>query len=343
MVTLRSLLRKTYHCTVVGFFYIKGGKNYNMKPFKTIDEQFELLQLRGLKFSDEKKAKQFLLNNNYYNVINCYAKFFMCDDDKFISGTNFDEITQVHYFDKEIKSIFFKYIIEIEKHFKSILAYRFSEKYKDQKYAYLVASNYNNNDILQVTNTISQMSNIINKYKCKKNNSISHYIRKHNDVPFWILTNYMNFGQLLYFYKYLDDSLKNKVAMDFSYFLADNLNLDKIQLTPTNLISYLENVLELRNIVAHNNRLLGFTCKGHVHYLEKLHCQYHITHNSQKQDIYNVFIVMQCLLSKNQYTLLHNSLLKRIKYLNKKLSTIDTNIILNSLGFPENWYNTNQI
>lgn len=96
-----------------------------MKPFKTIDEQFELLKLRGLQFSDENKAKHFLLNNNYYNVINCYAKFFMKEDDRFISDTNFDEITQVHYFDKEIKSLFFKYIMEIEKHFKSILAYRF--------------------------------------------------------------------------------------------------------------------------------------------------------------------------------------------------------------------------
>ncbi|MFR4948157.1 Abi family protein [Thomasclavelia spiroformis] len=164
-----------------------------MKPFKTIEEQFELLRSRGLSFTDENKAKIFLLNNNYYNVINCYAKFFMTDDDNFIEGTNFDEITQVHYFDKEIKSIFFKSIIDAEKHFKSILAYRFSEKFKDQKYAYLIASNYNDNDILEVTATISSLSKIINKHKTKKDNSINHYINKHNDVPFWILTNYMNF------------------------------------------------------------------------------------------------------------------------------------------------------
>lgn len=102
----------------------------SLKPFKTIEEQFELLRSRGLSFTDKNKAKIFLLNNNYYNVINCSVKFFMTDDDNFIEETNFDEITQVHYFDKEIKSIFFKSIIDAEKHFKFILAYRFFENLK---------------------------------------------------------------------------------------------------------------------------------------------------------------------------------------------------------------------
>ena len=71
------------------------------KPFKTIDEQLELLQNRGVQFTDVKKAKLYLLNNNYYNVDNCYGKFFIDHDDEYIKGTNFDEITNVHFFDKE--------------------------------------------------------------------------------------------------------------------------------------------------------------------------------------------------------------------------------------------------
>lgn len=43
---------------------------------------------------------------------------------------------------------------------------------------------------------------------------------------------------------------------------------------------------------------------------------------------------------KNQYALLHNTLLKKTKNLNNKLKTIDTNIILSCLGFPNNWYLT---
>ncbi|MCD7893985.1 MAG: Abi family protein [Erysipelotrichaceae bacterium] len=312
-----------------------------MKPFKTIDEQLDLLKSRGLIFTNEDKAKQYLLNNNYYNVINCYAKFFMVDDDRFIPGTNFDEIIQVHYYDKEIKSIFFKSILEIEKHLKSILSYRFSEKYKDKKYAYLNVQNYNSDNILDVIKTISYLSSIINNYKYKRNNSINHYINRHDDVPFWILTNYMNFGQPLYFYNYLDDSLKNEIAKDFSSFLTSNLEIESIFLTSEHLVSFLEVIHDLRNIVAHNNKLLGYHCRGrHVRYLYELHNKYAITRDSRRDDVYNVFIVMQAYLSKNQYATLHNTLLNNTNHLCTKLHTIDVNVILQSLGFPNNWYET---
>lgn len=193
------------------------------KPFKTIDEQLELLQSRGVQFTDVNKANLYLLNNNYYNVINCYGKFFIDHDDEYIEGTNFDEITQVHYFDKELKSELFKVIIEAEKHLKSIIAYRFSEEYKSNDYAYLVATNYNSDDML---------------------------------------------------------SIQNRIAKDLSVFLAENLELKKCLLQPKQLISYLNNIVELRNIVAHNNRVLGFNCRQNTIYNNELHSKYGIDKNS---------------------------------------------------------------
>ncbi|MGX7197072.1 hypothetical protein [Enterococcus olivae] len=46
---------------------------------------------------------------------------------------------------------------------------------------------------------------------------------------------------------------------------------------------------------------------------------------------------MQVFLEKSQYALLHNTILKRAKHLDKKLNSIDINIIMQPLGFPENW------
>lgn len=135
-------------------------------------------------------------------------------------------------------------------------------------------------------------------------------------------------------------SLKNKIAQDFSAFLVDNLEVTSIQLTSANLISYIENTIDLRNIVAHNNKLLDFKCKGHVRYLSELHERYSISNTSNKQDVYNIFITMQALLSKNQYALLHNTLLERINYLRVRLNTIDISLIVNSLGFPSDWYHS---
>lgn len=38
------------------------------KEFKTIDEQLEILRSRGLSITDDEKAKEFLLHNNYYRI-----------------------------------------------------------------------------------------------------------------------------------------------------------------------------------------------------------------------------------------------------------------------------------
>ncbi|MEG0275731.1 MAG: Abi family protein [Coprobacillus sp.] len=309
-----------------------------MKPFKTIEEQFELLKSRGIIFTDEEKAKRYLLNNNYYNIINCYAKFFMNDKDIFMENTTFDEITQLHFFDKELKSVLFKYIIEAEKHLKSIIAYRFSETYRNIDYAYLIATSYNSDDILQVTSLISSISSIINwQAKDKNDNPIKHYINHHSIVPFWIVSNYMNFGQMIKFYKHLKTPLQNKIAKDFSVFLNENLNTTKVKLTPSQLISFLDNTVEVRNIVAHNNRVLGFKCRNNTIYLNSLHSQYIANPNNQRQDVFNVFLIMQCLLSKNQFIQLHNTIHKRIKNLNSHINETSFNNVLNSLGFTLTW------
>lgn len=47
-----------------------------MKPFKTLDEQVDLLEKRGLTISNRQKTKHYLLQHSYYNVINVYSRFF---------------------------------------------------------------------------------------------------------------------------------------------------------------------------------------------------------------------------------------------------------------------------
>lgn len=47
------------------------------KEFKTIDEQIQILKSRNLTIPDEQRAKDYLLSNNYYNIINGYSKPFL--------------------------------------------------------------------------------------------------------------------------------------------------------------------------------------------------------------------------------------------------------------------------
>lgn len=307
------------------------------KPFKSIEEQIVLLKSRGLEFNDEEKAKKYLLCNNYYNVINYYSKFFMISNDQYIKGTTFDEISHIYYFDKEIKTIFFKSILDIEKYFKSLISYFFSESHKED-YAYLNACNFRNDDILKVTQTIASLSKIIVRKQNEKNpNSVKHYINHHHNVPLWVLSNYMTFGQIITFYTHMKDSEKNKIAKIYSQFLSENLGVANIKLSSKHIVSFLKNICEVRNIVAHGNKFLGFKCKENTLYLNELHPCYSVINTAPKQDVFNVYIIMRVFLSKNQFNIMSNSLRKRTIQLSKKINSIDYNIITQSLGFPRDW------
>ena len=52
------------------------------KTFKTINEQIELLKSRNLNIKNNEKAKEILLNNNYYYLINGYKELFLNKNSK---------------------------------------------------------------------------------------------------------------------------------------------------------------------------------------------------------------------------------------------------------------------
>lgn len=304
-----------------------------MKPFKTLDEQIEILKNRKLKFKDEKKSKEYLLYNNYYNIINCYSKYFLNSQEKYIEDTYFENIIDVHHFDKNIKAIFFKYLIEIEKTFKSVFAYRYSEYFKDKRYSYLDINNYDTDKILQVSKNISQLSNIISNKVHVDDNSIAHYVHNHNNVPMWVLVNNLTFGQTSKLYSYMPMKLKNKIAKDLSLCLKKNTEEEMAILEPDQLESYILNLVELRNIIAHNNKVIDYRFIKHNRYNMYLHDTIGIDKTSPRNDVYNTFITMKCFLKKEEYTQLNNSIRKRLEKLEKRINPMAYDKIVKDLGF----------
>lgn len=316
-----------------------------MKKFESLNTQLLILHSRGLKFNDYKKSKQYLLTNNYYNIINGYSKYFMdLKTSRYLPNATFDEITHLHYFDKELKTAFFTAITEAEKHLKSILAYRFSEAYPNKPYAYLDTSNYDKTKILQLGWLISNLSKIVNNNKRgKKENSIKHYVRAHKDVPIWVLIDYLDFGQTNSMLNNLPTRIQNKISKNLCSFISEKTTI-KTQFTPEIMLSFTDNIREVRNVCAHNNRLLDFKCKADVKYYTDIHKIYNIKPTDNRKDVYNVFIILQCFLSNVQYNKLHNTVRKRMITLDNKLNSIHINDILSSLGFPNDWHkNTNKL
>lgn len=308
-----------------------------MKEFKNIDEQIEILKNRGLVFKDLNLAKRYLLTNNYYNIINGYGKYFQNNTDIFIKGTTFDEVRSLYFCDKQLKQAFFNSILNVEHHLKSIFAYRFAERFKNKRYAYLDINSYDSNKILSVGRLISDLSRIISFYKDKSNNPIHHYVKKYNDVPIWIMVEFLDFGKLCAMIRNSKRGIQNKICKDLMTFIHENIGDLNEHFTPEIMISFIENIHELRNICAYNNRLLDFRCKADSKYFNALHSKYNIEDNSSRRYAYSVFVSMQCLLGPTEFEILNNTIRKRLNLLKKHLNSIDIQEILNLLKFPNEW------
>ena len=81
------------------------------KPFKTIEEQGELLEARGVATDDD--TPEVLLREGYYSVVNGYKAPFIdkeksesAKDDRYLPGTSFADIYALFMFDRELRMLF---------------------------------------------------------------------------------------------------------------------------------------------------------------------------------------------------------------------------------------------
>lgn len=312
------------------------------KPFKNLDEQLSILKTRNLKFDDENIAKSYLLNLNYYNLINMYGKFFLnSNQSAFVQNANFNEIIAVYHFEREIRNDLLKYILVIESRIKSVISHKFSALYSN-KYDYLNISNFNQSDVIALTLIMSSITKTIKRKRESKNNSVIHYEKKHGEIPLWVIVNYLEFGIVEAFYKHMKKSDQNQIAKHFSDEYNESYR-STILITPEILLSYITNIRELRNVLAHNNKLIRFKCKSNCLYVKEIHDEFLIKNNDPKQDFYNTFIISKALLPRNEFAVLHNSLLKKTIKLNEELSSISVDKVLVEYGFPTNWISTKEI
>jgi abortive infection bacteriophage resistance protein len=169
-----------------------------------------------------------------------------------------------------------------------------------------------------------------------KNSAAAHYMKKHGSVPLWVIVNIFDFGTIENFYKHMIDSERNEVARFYSEMYYENYT-EKVYIDPETLSSFLANIRELRNVLAHDNKLIRFACRKSCVYFPPIHQYNKIDANSPRQDVFNIFLVMKVFLSAKDYSVLYNTLLKRSITLKNKLKTIPVSDIYKAYGFPENW------
>lgn len=230
------------------------------KPFKTYKEQIELLRSKNIQINDERNAERLLSTFSYYTLINGYKTAFLenSDSEQFIHGVTLENLVRLHVINSDINTIIFKYIIHVEKMFKTKLSYIIGRDYGITTNRILNRSD--TNDYLNpyhyrgghVTNTLASIQDAL--YQCRPNTSTYHYLTTKNHVPPWILVNDISFGKSIRWYTILQPNAKKELCDQFLPF-SDLNEMDKKEFF-RNGIEFLKNY---RNCIAHGNKVLSNT------------------------------------------------------------------------------------
>ncbi len=305
--------------------------NMDHKIFKTIDEQLDILEARGLVIDDEQQAREILFKENYF-FISGYRHMFTIPGNKnqFLEGTKFKELYAVFTFDRQIRNTFFKNILIVENNIKSIISYQQSKKYGFKEKDYLNPSNFIEDKLSQ-----RHVNDILNKVRRqirvngRKHSATMHYIDNYGYIPMWILVKVLSFGTMSEFYSIL----KKEDQQD----IADAYNLDA-----ETLGIYLSILANFRNVCAHEDILYDHRTQRMIPD-SKYHSILNIEKDEDiyvygKNDLFSLVIMLKQLLRDDEFNDLIGELKYEVTVLDSIVDTVSLESILNKVGFPTNWY-----
>ena len=310
-------------------FYISRGM-YMAKPFLSFDDQIKYLEGKSLIINDHDYAKSMLQRIGYFGLISGYkTPFKNPTTQKYFDGVTFDSIVAFYKFDENLRELFLKYLLQIERHIRSLLSNYFTEKYGEAQEHYLNKSNYENTEknreaIKRLVDNLEKLA--INNYDYPY---INHQRRKYGNVPLWVLVNCLTFGSLSKFYFLSTQDLRAKVSKNF-----DGVNEKQLH-------QYLTVITKFRNVCAHNERLYSYHTKDAIPNTA-LHGKLGIPkkgteYKHGKCDLFALVIAFRYLLPNDDFKKFKKSLMKIIKHY-LKTSTFLTESELNKMmGFPDNW------
>ncbi len=234
------------------------------KPFKTIQEQIEILEDRGLRVGPD--AARILEREGYYPVVNGYKDPFLQTlpdggrKDEFESGVTFSDLYTLFCFDRALRMAMFSFFARAEATFKTVCSYEFAKRHPDEGDAYLNLDSYADDARTQAraAELIEDFGKIIGYQEDgnlrTKRQYIIHYVLNHDCVPIWVLANYLSLGQIFKFYCFQKESVRNDIAKSFSR-IYEETHRSRLTISHRRLRLAFDHIKDFRNICAHDERL----------------------------------------------------------------------------------------
>lgn len=302
------------------------------KIFSTFQKQVEWLQEeKHLIISDKTYAEDILKRIGYFPLMGGYKHLFRLPlTKKYKEGTTFEEIVALYEFDSELRELFFKYLLQIERHLRSLMSYYFCEKYGESQSAYLDTNNFNNTrrTYKTVTRLISTLQRAVTTTDYVY---INYYRNTYGNIPLWVLINVLTFGNLSKMYQVFPQSLQSKICKNFG-----SINQRQME-------QFLSVLTKFRNVCAHGERLFTYRTMDNISDLP-LHKKLSIPmigiqYQYGKKDLFAVVIAFRYLIPTKDFLAFKKKLSRLIDNASTSLTHMDDSELLERMGFPPNWKN----
>lgn len=289
------------------------------KPFKTVGEEIQILQSRGLHIPDLDDAKKKLLNNNYYTVINGYKHPFLkkgssLKNEQFKEGTSFDEIFALYEFDCQLRALLLKYILRVEHHLKSVISHTFAGTYRDVPYPDYLNQKYfelaGNRKQANYQILLNHIETELDRQRSNQNPVLIHYETSYNNIPPWILMSMLSFGMVRIFYCSLKQQEQNAVSRHF-------------HLYPHEMTSYLSALNTYRNSCAHDEVIYRLQLKNTITRKEKSY-----------NKVYVIVLILKDMLDAEAFMSFYSELETYLNTLSHSLKAADFADVLSMMGIP---------
>ena len=317
------------------------------RVFKETQDQIIIQQGRGLQILNDAATQRIIEAENYYKLFNGYKEPFLDSsksDETYLSGTKFEEVYALYLFDRELRNIFIRYILEIENNVKSVLAHEFSRKYGYDNY--LKVANFDTSikpgerktkaqKVGEISDLISNLQHEVARQLSKNNSMVSHYMLNYGYIPLWVLVNTLTIGTISVFYSHLEQQDQNNIGRFFS-------------LKPDELKTILQVLTLYRNACAHDERLYNLKAMNrnmrpnNIKALP-IHATLGIPKNAGNNymagvnDLFAIVLIFKTMLSKDAFAAFYNSLDALMQRLSTELTTISISRIEADMGFVPNW------
>ena len=300
------------------------------KVFRTIDEQIDILQNKGLIIDDIEFARDILIRENYFFLSGYRHPFLKTQNDRyFLPNTNFKELYALFNFDRQIRNIVFKNLLIVENNMKSIFSYQLSKKYGYRERDYLRPTNFTNNPEKQrqINDLLRKMKRQI-KVNGSQHSATSHYIHNYGYIPLWVVVKVLSFGIVSELFTIMKRDDQEEISNIYGVSIE-------------NLTTYLPILANYRNLCAHEDILYE-----HRNQKAISDTKYHVSLDIPtldgeyiygKDDFFALFIILKNLLRADEFRLLVNEFSYELDILSGKLKTIKVNKIMDIMGFPVNF------